>query len=59
MISFLIIIFFEYAVLGMELFSYDEPHEDLYEGSVAGDFNSFPLALLALFQVLIAADWHL
>ena len=33
----------------MELFAYDKEHESIFEGNILGDFNSFPMALLALF----------
>ena len=60
MVNVIIVLFYIYAVLGCEIFhTYNELNEQIYKGSVLGDFNSFPMAILALFQVLIGADWHL
>ena len=57
MLNVIISLCYIYAIIGCELFYTDDPsHEDISKGSILGDFNSFPMAILALFQVLIGAD---
>ena len=42
----------------MQLLATDIDHNEIQKRIVLGDFNSFPMSLLALFQVLIGAGWH-
>ena len=49
MLNVITCLFYFYALLGCEIYKTDIPHEHIYEGSVMGDFNSFSMALLALF----------
>ncbi|EGR34811.1 hypothetical protein IMG5_001520 [Ichthyophthirius multifiliis] len=62
LIPILIIIFYLYAVWGMEIFNirtFSYKKNSPYQENILGDFTSFKNSLLILFQIMIESNWSL
>ena len=60
MVSIMLIIIYIFAIIGMECFHPNAGNitNSYYEPDSYGDFSSFSMSLIALFQVLTQSSWH-
>ena len=54
----MVVMFYLYSVLGIEIFHLESNHESQWANGKYGDFSSFGMGLIALFQILTQSGWH-
>ena len=60
MVSIIMLIMYFYGIIGMECFHPNtrDIKSSYYESDTYGDFSSFSMTLIALFQILTQSSWH-
>ena len=56
----MVVLFYLYAIVGIEIFHSNvvDIQDSPWESGKYGDFSSFTMALIALFQILTQSGWH-